>query len=198
MSVRYVNNFIFLRPACHRYLRHMSHQNALVYDKWWRMKRSKASFLVKRVNCCCVQHFGRDQYFNLLNTAETRSAVKIKKMASLWESYEQQYSSLTAEIVNKTGKIPNLTGSECPEIQFFISVLWSWVGKESKDRTSSEVHINCATSSFFINSWVMAPTVGATLIYVTVILCHNKVYCLWTVYGTWGKCGNPPTDRSDI
>ncbi|ELU10032.1 hypothetical protein CAPTEDRAFT_152399 [Capitella teleta] len=30
----------------------------------------------------------------------------------LWESYEQQYSSLTAEIVNKTGRIPNLSGTE--------------------------------------------------------------------------------------
>ena len=31
-------------------------------------------------------------------------------MASLMESYEQQYSSLTADIVSKTGSIPNLAG----------------------------------------------------------------------------------------
>ena len=31
-------------------------------------------------------------------------------MATLMESYEQQYSSLTAEIVAKTGRIPNLSG----------------------------------------------------------------------------------------
>ena len=33
------------------------------------------------------------------------------KMASLMESYEQQYSNLTAEITAKIGKIPNLHGS---------------------------------------------------------------------------------------
>ncbi|KAK2142958.1 hypothetical protein LSH36_891g00006 [Paralvinella palmiformis] len=33
-------------------------------------------------------------------------------MASLIESYEQQYSSLTAEIVSKTGQIPNISGNE--------------------------------------------------------------------------------------
>ncbi len=33
-------------------------------------------------------------------------------MASLMESYEQQYSTLTAEITTKTGTIPNLTGSK--------------------------------------------------------------------------------------
>ncbi|KAK2172739.1 hypothetical protein NP493_934g00000 [Ridgeia piscesae] len=33
-------------------------------------------------------------------------------MASLMESYEQQYSNLTAEIVSHTGKIPNLSGSD--------------------------------------------------------------------------------------
>ena len=33
-------------------------------------------------------------------------------MASLMESYEQQYSNLTAEIVSHTGKIPNLSGSK--------------------------------------------------------------------------------------
>ncbi|XP_076368139.1 vesicle transport through interaction with t-SNAREs 1a isoform X4 [Tachypleus tridentatus] len=33
-------------------------------------------------------------------------------MASLMESFEQQYASLTADITGKTGKIPNLTGLE--------------------------------------------------------------------------------------
>ena len=31
-------------------------------------------------------------------------------MATLMESYEQQYSNLTAEITSKTGQIPNLAG----------------------------------------------------------------------------------------
>ena len=31
-------------------------------------------------------------------------------MAQLMESYEQQFSHLTAEIVSKTGRIPNLSG----------------------------------------------------------------------------------------
>ena len=28
------------------------------------------------------------------------------------ESYEQQYSSLTADIVSKTGRIPNISGGD--------------------------------------------------------------------------------------
>ena len=33
-------------------------------------------------------------------------------MASLMDSYEQQYSTLTAEITSKIGRIPNLVGSK--------------------------------------------------------------------------------------
>ena len=32
-------------------------------------------------------------------------------MATLMESYEQQYSTLTADITAKTGRVPNLSGS---------------------------------------------------------------------------------------
>ncbi len=37
-------------------------------------------------------------------------------MASLLDSYIQQYSVLTADIVAKTGKVPNLTGGKMHEI----------------------------------------------------------------------------------
>ena len=39
-------------------------------------------------------------------------ALKRQNMATLMESYEQQYSNLTAEIVSHTGKVPNLSGSK--------------------------------------------------------------------------------------
>ena len=41
-------------------------------------------------------------------------------MATLMESYEQQYSNLTAEITAKIGIIPNLTGSKIICSIFFI------------------------------------------------------------------------------
>ena len=34
-------------------------------------------------------------------------------MAGVFESYEQQFSTITADITARIGKIPNLTGSEC-------------------------------------------------------------------------------------
>ena len=33
-------------------------------------------------------------------------------MAGVFESYEQQFSTITADITARIGKIPNLTGSE--------------------------------------------------------------------------------------
>ena len=44
----------------------------------------------------------------LIDRLQKRQKIK---MASLMESYEQQYSNLTAEITCKTGQIPNLSGS---------------------------------------------------------------------------------------
>ena len=34
-------------------------------------------------------------------------------MAGVFESYEHQFSTITADITARIGKIPNLVGSEC-------------------------------------------------------------------------------------
>ena len=49
------------------------------------------------------------------------------KMTGVFESYEQQFATITADITVRIGRIPNLTGSECFVTSIFttrLSVLY--------------------------------------------------------------------------
>ena len=62
--------------------------------------------LFRDASCRTVQFYVKIECGNIMQ-CQTGS------MASLVESYEQQYSNLTAEIVSLTGTVPNLSGCKC-------------------------------------------------------------------------------------
>ncbi len=62
------------------------------------------------------------------------------------ESYEQQYSNLTAEITSKIGRIPNLTGSK-DWIHFFWYTIFRELLTERRTRSTSRTDVDLLSGS---------------------------------------------------
>jgi hypothetical protein len=73
--------------------------------------RVRLCYIILNMYCTCILFWWRHLWS--IKIPWHPHVITNVSMASLIESYEQQYSSLTADIVSKTGRIPNLAGSMC-------------------------------------------------------------------------------------